>query len=184
MKYIAQYIKKLCPDVSVKHSETSDSTYYRMTRKLTIRLSDHIGHKDKNIISVVKSFNTDNFIVMYNGSPFPFVKERKEVNEMIRTVYEMAVVNERTEKYDSDKKKDEIEALTDWGDLFGRICSMIPHACYLSKEQRNKLKECFNDGMKTEKIIAAISKIKPSTTLERTVEIIDEMSSVDFGTTP
>lgn len=64
MKYIAQYIKKLCPDVVITESKTTESTYYQMNNNFFVRLSEHIGWHEKGKISVIKIFNDEDFIVL------------------------------------------------------------------------------------------------------------------------
>ena len=96
MKYIAQYIKKICPEVVVTNSKTTESVYYQMEHNFVVRLSEHIGWYEKGKISIVKSFNTEDFIVMIDTSPFPMVKNREEVKRMIKNLYEFSVYSYKT----------------------------------------------------------------------------------------
>lgn len=173
MKYIGQYIKKLCPEVVITNSKTTESVYYEMGHNFIVRLSRHIGLYEKGKISVTKSFNTDDFIVMIDTSPFPLIKNRKEVRETIKTAYEMYLLNTLSKDYHAVKAKAEIESLTDWDKFWSKVCSLTPHARYFTNPQKAVIKEYFNKGLRGECMIANIKKIKPVTSVESVTTILN-----------
>lgn len=166
MKYIAQYIKKLCPDVAIKKSNTTESVYYCMSHNFKVRLSEHIGYYEKGQISVIKSFNTDEYIVMVENCPFPIIKNRKEVNELIKNLYEISMLEEKTKEYYALKEKREIDSITEWDIFWNKACVVTSNAYYLSKSQKEIIKEKFNDGLRGEEMINIVKKIKPSMAIE------------------
>ena len=177
MKYIAQYIKKLCPGVIIRNSKTTESVYYQMDHNFIIRLSSHIGWYDKGKISVIKSFNTDDFIVMLDTCPFPLIKTRKEVKTLIKSLYEIATLTSLTKEYINVKQKAELEAITEWDKFWSKVCILSPNARYLTNTQKDIIKKYFNRGLRGENMINYVKKIKPVTT---TAEHIDEMFTTAF----
>lgn len=171
MKYIAQYIKKLCPDVVVLNSKTTESVYYEMGHNFVVRLSEHIGWYEKGKISVVKSYNTDDFIVMVDTSPFPLIKNRKEVRQMIKTLYEINTLSSLSKEYHAAKQRAELESITEWDKFWSKACQITPNARYLGNEIRGILKKYFKKGIKGEAMINHIKKIKPITTAETVKEM-------------
>ena len=166
MRYIAQYIKKLCPEVVISNSKTTESVYYQLDSDFVVRLSEHIGWYEKGKISVVKSFNTDDFIVMVDTSPFPVIKTRKEVKELIKTLYEVSRLSVLSKKYHTAKQKAEFDAITEWDKYFSRVCQITPNARYFGSSQKTVLRDYFNEGIRGEKMLNEIRKIKPTTSLE------------------
>lgn len=115
MKYIIeQYIKKLCSDAVINLSDSAESIYYNMGHNFIVRLSSHTGMLGKSSTSVVKSFNTDDFIIMIDKTPYPLIKVQKEYRGLIRVGYEMSTLKELAEKHVKEKKEMDIEGLTDW----------------------------------------------------------------------
>lgn len=163
MKYIEQYIKKLCPEVKISKSKTTDSVYYTLGHNFIVRLSNHYGNNHKENISVVKSFNTDDFIVTFNNSRFPLIKTRKEVKELIRVHYELCAVTDLTNEAQRVKRKATVEGLADWGSFWSYVCQNIPIAVYLSKQQKSVIKKYFERGFVGENMCHLIKKIKPIT---------------------
>jgi hypothetical protein len=182
MKYIAQYIKKLCPEVIITNSKTTESVYYQMSNNFLVRLSSHIGWYEKGKISVIKSFNTDDFIVMIDTSPFPLIKTRKEVKLLIKTLYECAMLTSLSKEYHLAKEKAELESIKEWDKFWSRACQLTPNARYLSNEQKAVIKEYFEKGIIGENMINAIKKIKPRTMIdavkEMFVKINEELKEV------
>lgn len=166
MKYIGQYIKKLCPEVVITISKTSESVYYNMGHKFNVRLSQHIAQCTKGKISIVKSFNTEDFIVMIDTSPFPMVKNREEVKRMIKNLYEFSVLTSLSKEYHVARAKAEIESLTDWDIFWSKVCQLTTNARYLNTEQKEVIKNYFNKGIRGELMINKIKKIKPVTSVE------------------
>ena len=166
MKYIGQYIKKLCPEVVITKTKTTESIYYDMGHNFIVRLSQHIGRYTKGKISIVKSFNTKDFIVMIDTSPFPMVKNREEVKTMIKNLYEFSVLTSLSKEYHVAKAKAEIESLTDWENFWTKVCQLTTNARYLSTEQKGMIKKYFNKGIRGELMINSIKKIKPVTSVE------------------
>lgn len=166
MKYIGQYIKKLCPEVVITNSKTTESVYYNMGHNFIVRLSKHIGWYEKGKISVVKSFNTDDFIVMVDTSPFPLIKTRKEVRAIIKNAYEIAVLSSLSKEYHAAKAKAEIESLTDWEKFWSKVCQLTANARYLNTEQKTLIKKYFNKGIRGELMVSSLKKIKPVTSVE------------------
>lgn len=166
MKYIGQYIKTLCPKVVVNNSKTTESVYYDMGYNFIIRLSQHIGWNEKGTISIVKSFNTDDFIIMVDTNPFPIIKTRKEVRTFIKIAYEIAMLSSLSKEHYAKKVKAEIEALNDWEKFWSKACQLTANARYLNTEQKGIIKEYFNKGIKGELMIMNVKKIKPITSLE------------------
>ena len=175
MKYIGQYIKKLCPEVVITNSKTTESVYYNMGHNFIVRLSKHIGWYEKGKISVVKSFNTDDFIVMVDTSPFPLIKTRKEVRATIKCAYEIAVLSSLSKEYHTAKTKAEIESLTDWEKFWSKACQLTANARYLSTEQKGMIKKYFNKGIRGELMINSIKKIKPITSIETIREMVTKL---------
>lgn len=175
MKYLAQYIKKLCPDVVVTKSKTTESEYYEMGHNFIVRLSKHIGWSEKGKISIVKSFNTDDFIVMVESSPFPLIKTRKEVRLIIKTTYELSVLNALSKDYHSAKQKAELESLTDWEKFWSKICQLTPNARYLNNAQKDIIKEYFGKGIIGELMVNSVKKIKPTTSVTTIPLLFDKM---------
>ena len=166
MKYIGQYIKKLCPEVVITKAKTTETVYYNMGHKFIVRLSQHIGQYTKGKISIVKSFNTEDFIVMIDTSPFPMVKNREEVKRMIKNLYEFSVLTSLSKEWQVAKAKTEIESLTDWEIFWSKVCQLTTNAYYLSTEQKGVIKNYFNKGIRGELMINNIKKIKPVTSVE------------------
>lgn len=166
MKYIAQYIKKLCPDVIVSNSKTTESVYYQMSNNFMVRLSEHIGWYEKGKISIVKIFNDEDFIVLIDTSPFPLRKTRKEVKELIKTLYEVSQITTLSKEYHAAKQKAEIEAIVDWDKFWNKLCQLTTNARFLNAEQKNQIKKYFNKGLRGELMINAVKKFKPTTSVE------------------
>lgn len=137
-----------------------------MGHNFIVRLSRHIGWYEKGKISVVKSFNTDDFIIMVDTSPFPLIKTRKEVRAIIKNTYEIAVLSSLSKEYHAAKAKAEIESLTDWEKFWSKACQLTANARYLSTEQKGVIKKYFNKGIKGNFMINNIKKIKPITSVE------------------
>ena len=184
MKYIAQYIKKLCPNVVIEESKTTESVYYQMGHNFVVRLSEHIGWYEKGKISVVKSFNTEHFIVMLDLSPFPLIKTRKEVKEMLKNLYEYNTLMGLSKDFHTAKQKAEIESLTDWDKFFSKTCGILANARYLSSLQKDILKGYFNKrGVRGERMLNVIKKIKPVTSVETVKEFLEkEKAKGESGT--
>lgn len=163
MKYIERYILKICPTAVVMKSKTTESVYYELADGFTIRLSEHIGWYAKDKVSIVKAFNTSDFIVILGSSPFPLIKSRKEVKEMIKALYENHVITSLAHKFHEEKKKSELESIDDWGTFWCKACEQTANARYLGTELKNIIKEYFNDGLHGEKMINEIRNIKPTT---------------------
>lgn len=166
MKYIGQYIKKLCPEAIVSHSKTTESVYYDLGNDFIIRVSEHTGYHHKEKMSIVKSFNTEDFIVMLGNFPFPLVKTRKEVKELIKIYYELSVISKLTKNFREKKRKETLDNMTDWGCFWSFACQNLPVAIYLNKQQKTIIKEYFDKGVVGENMCKLINKIKPSTTLD------------------
>lgn len=166
MKYIAQYIKKLCPDVVVTNSKTTESVYYQMNANFVVRLSEHIGWYEKGKISIVKSFNTEDFIVMIDTSPFPMIKNREDVKRMIKNLYEFSVLTSLSKEYHTAKQKAELEAITEWDKFWSKACQLTSNARFLPSEHKSVIKKYFNKGIRGENMINHIKKVKPTTPTE------------------
>ena len=175
MKYIAQYIKKLCPEVVVTNSKTTESVYYQMGHNFVVRLSEHIGWSEKGKISIVKSFNTDDFIVMLDTSPFPLVKTRKEVRLMIKNLYEFHIVSSLSKEYHTSKHKAELESITEWDKFWSKACQCTPNARYLGSETKGVISRYFKKGIRGEAMINYIKKIKPITTVDTVKEMFSKI---------
>ncbi len=175
MRYIAQYIKKLCPTVVVTASKTTESEYYQMEHNFVVRLSKHIGWYEKGQISIVKSFNTDDFIVMIDKSPFPMVKKREEVKRMIKDLYEFSVLTSLSKEYHTVKQKAELEAITEWDKFWSKACLLTSSARFLPSGHKAILKDYFNKGIHGENMINYINKLKPTTPSERISEVLDKI---------
>ncbi len=176
MKYIAQYIKKLCPDVVITESKTTESTYYQMNDNFFVRLSEHIGWLEKGKISVIKIFNDDDFIVLIETSPFPLRKTRKEVKELIKNLYEVSQITALSKEYYAAKAKAELESLTDWEKFWSRVCQIAINARFLTNEQKSNIKTYFNKGIRGENMINVIKKFKPTTTIEYIKETFEKLT--------
>ena len=171
MKYIAQYIKKLCPDVVITNSKTTESVYYQLEHNFVVRLSAHIGWYEKGKVSIVKSFNTDDFIVMVDTSPFPLVKTRKEVKILLKSLYEFTKLTSLSKDYHTAKQKLELESIVEWDKFWSKACQLTPNARYFTNEQKAVLKKYFNKGVRGESMINHIRKIKPVTATETIKEM-------------
>lgn len=163
MKYIAQYIKKLCPDVVITHSKTTESVYYDMGHNFVVRLSCHIGWKDKGQISIVKSFNTDDFILMVDKSPFPLIKDRKSVKEFIRVNYETSTLLALSKIHHDTKKRLEFEGIDSWEVFWSQVCDRAPNARFLTPAQKLIIRKYFEEGLRGMKMLSVIKKMRPTT---------------------
>lgn len=166
MKYIARYIKKICPEVAVTKSKTSESEYFQMGHNFVVRLSEHVGWYEKGKVSVVKSFNTDDFIVLIDTSPFPLIKSRKEVKHLIKSLYEFSLITSLSKDYHLAKQKEELEEITEWDKFWSRACQLTPNARYLNNAQKVIIKKYFEEGIKGGVMIDFIKKIKPTTNVD------------------
>ena len=175
MKYIAQYIKKLCPDVVITNSKTTESVYYEMGHNFVVRLSEHIGWYEKGKISIIKSYNTEDFIVMIDTSPFPLIKTRKEVREMIKNLYEFYMLSSLSKEYHAAKEKAELESITEWDKCWSKACQITPNARYLGTENKAIICKYFKRGIRGEAMIKHIKKIKPITTVETVKEMFTKI---------
>lgn len=171
MKYVARYIKQLCPEVVITKSKTTESVYYQLGHNFMVRLSEHIGWYEKGKISIVKSYNTDDFIVMIETSPFPLIKTRKEVKSLLKTLYEVYSLTSLSKEYHSVKQKAELEAITEWDKFWSKVCQLTPNARYFANEQKAIIKKYFNKGIRGENMVNQIKKIKPVTTTESVKEM-------------
>jgi hypothetical protein len=180
MKYIAQYIKKICPEVVVTNSKTTESMYYQMEHNFVVRLSEHIGCYEKGKISIVKSFNTEDFIVMIDTSPFPMVKNREEVKRMIKNLYEFSVLTSLSKEYHTAKQKAELEAITEWDKFWSKACQLTANARFLTAEQKSIIKKYFNKGIRGESMINNIKKIKPTTPIENIEEMFGKIYETEI----
>lgn len=180
MKYIAQYIKKICPEVVVTNSKTTESVYYQMEHNFVVRLSEHIGWYEKGKISIVKSFNTEDFIVMIDTSPFPMVKNREEVKRMIKNLYEFSVLTSLSKEYHTAKQKAELEAITEWDKFWSKACQLTANARFLTAEQKSIIKKYFNKGIRGENMINHIKKIKPIMPIENIKEMFSKIYETEI----
>lgn len=172
MKYIAQYIKKLCPEVIITNSKTTESVYYQMEHNFVVRLSAHIGRYEKGNISIVKSFNTDDFIVMIDTSPFPMIKTRKEVKVLLKSLYEFTMITSLSKNYYAAKQKSELDGITEWDKFWSRTCQLTPNARYFTNDQKAVIREYFNKGLRGEDMIKFVKKLKIVTTAESIREML------------
>ena len=116
MKYVKAFIKKVCPNVEIKESETkSNSLYYNLDDAMTIRLSDHYATSFKTSdLNIVQVFGKDEFIIICQDTGIPMVKSRKETNLFIKNMYEYKKVktfSNKNKKMISILKKEEKEKL-------------------------------------------------------------------------
>lgn len=176
MKYIAQYIKKLCPDVVITVSKTTESTYYQMNNNFSVRLSEHIGWYEKGKISVIKIFNDEDFIVLIETSPFPLKKTRKEVKELIKNLYEVSQVTTLSKEYYAAKAKAELESLTDWERFWSKVCQITSNARFLTNDQKTVIKKYFNKSIRGENMVNIVKKFKPTTPLEKINKTFEKLT--------
>lgn len=165
---------KLCPYAIVTHSKTTESVYYQMSHGFVVRLSEHIGGYEKNRVSIVKSFNTDDFIVTMDNCPFPLIKDRNDVKCLIKALYEYHTITSLSKDFRSKKQKLELETICDWDKFWTRVCSMTANARFLTKAQKDVIKKYFSQEIRGEKMINIIKKIKPTTSVESIEELFNK----------
>ena len=146
-----------------------------MSHNFVVRLSEHIGWYEKGKISIVKSFNTDDFIVMVDTSPFPMIKDRKGVRTFLKNAYEISELTALSKEYHAAKQKAEIESITEWEKFWAKACQLTPNARYLGSEQKPIIKKYFNKGIRGETMISYIKKIKPATSLDTIKEMFNKL---------
>lgn len=179
MKNIARYIKKLCPSVVITNSKTTESVYYQMEHNFVVRLSEHIGWYEKGKISIVKSFNTDEFVVMIDTSPFPLIKTRKQVIALIKSLYEYSTLIALSKEYHTAKSKAELEAMTEWDKFWSRACQLTPNSRFLTTEVKAVIKKYFTKGIRGEAMINHIKKIKPTTSAESVKDMFEKICETE-----
>ena len=174
MRYIEQYIKKLCPKVVVTNSKTTESKYYHMGYNFVVRLSEHIGGFEKNCISIVKSANAEDFIVIIDKSLYPLIKSRNEVKEMIKSLYEYTKVMTLENDYLTKSERESFERIDEWDKYWNKVCGIAYNAIYLSKCQKKVIKKNFDNGVKGEEMLKIVKKIKPTTPVEEIEKLFTE----------
>lgn len=165
MKYIIQYIKKLCPSVEVTYSKTTESTYYDFGCDFVVRLSDHIGIGKNSQISITKAYHSDKYIVMVETSPFPLIKDRKEVKEFIRATYEVFSMRKIMTEHNKLKAMEELDKTELWGDYWSKVCTLYPLARFFTTGQKIRFKEYRDKGVSGKEIFSILKDIKPTTEL-------------------
>lgn len=164
MRYIAQYIKKLCPCVSIKESKTTDSKYYHMEHGFEVRLSEHMGHYKDKRLSIVKPINSDNFIVIVEKNPYPLLLTRNEVKNQIKVLYDYFKLKELSSAYYTAKAKHDFETTMDFGDYWSIVISKKPLLqAIVSKSLKKLYREAFEKGLKGYDLYNVITKTKLDT---------------------
>jgi hypothetical protein len=100
---------------------------------------------------------------MIDTSPFPLIKTRKEVREMIKNLYEFYVLSSLSKDYHAVKQKAELDTITEWDKFWSKACQMTSNARYLGNDIKVIICNYFKKGVKGELMINSIKKIKPLT---------------------
>ena len=179
MKYIGQYIRQICPEVEVVKSKTTESVYYRMGNGFIVRLSEHIGSFCKSGISIVKSFNTNDFIVTVENNPFPLIKCRNEVKEMIKVLYEYHKLSYITKGFYEDKHRLELEMELEWEKFWDMVCKDCYNARYFTQPQKLLIRKYFDGGLRGLKMVECIKRIKPRTSIESIEDIFEGKDKIE-----